>query len=298
MSPKIGKWFVAVGMLALVVGLVSGIPQAQTPTFKVCSDIAWPPFEWVDAKGQFVGFDLDVMRIIALLKGYRVEIQNLGFDSIIPAVQAGQCDIGASGFTITDERKKIVDFSDPYWESNQAVLVHTASGLNIITAFKAGNIIGAQRGTTGADWVEQNVIKQGINVTLRLYETYPLAEQDLINRRIHAVVEDEPAAKVAVKASKGALKIAGVINTEELFGFLVQKGDPKRLLARINDGMKEMRRKGIWNNLVEAYFGVDVNLDRVAQCYGDLKGWLDKNQPEAYAENLAACMSGQAYKKP
>ncbi len=291
-SLKLG---VVIGVLVLALGIV---PQAQTQTFKVCSDISWPPFEWTDAKGQFVGFDLDVMRIVAILKGYKIEIQNLGFDSIIPAVQAGQCDIGASGFTITKERENVVDFSDPYWESNQSVLVRADSGLNIITAFKAGNKIGAQRGTTGAAWVEDNVIKQGIAVELKLYETYPLAEQDLINKQIQAVVEDEPAARVAVKASKGVLKIVGIIITEEQFGFLVQQGDPKKILPRINEGMKEMKKKGIWNNLVEAYFGVDVNLERVAQCWADLKGFLDKNQPDAYAENLAACMAGQAYKKP
>lgn len=292
------RWSVVVGVLALALGIGGLAPQAQTQVFKVCSDISWPPFEWTDAKGEFVGFDLDVMRIIAILKSYKITIQNLGFDSIIPAVQAGQCDIGASGFTITEERKKVVDFSDPYWESNQSVLVRTDSGLNIITAFKPGNKIGAQRGTTGAAWVEDNVIKQGIAVELKLYETYPLAEQDLINKQIHAVVEDEPAAKVAVKASKGVLKIAGIIMTEEQFGFLVRKGDPHKLLPRINDGMKEMKKKGIWNNLVEAYFGVDVNLDRITQCWADLKGYLDKNQPDAYAENLAACMAGESYKKP
>ncbi len=292
------KWGVVIGVLVLALGVGGLVPQAQTQTFKVCSDISWPPFEWTDAKGQFVGFDLDVMRIIAILKGYKIEIQNLGFDSIIPAVQAGQCDIGASGFTITSERARVVDFSNPYWESNQSVLVRTDSGLNIITAFKAGNKIGAQRGTTGAQWVEDNVIKQGVAVELKLYETYPLAEQDLINKQIHAVVEDEPAAKVAVKASKGVLKIAGIIITEEQFGFLVRKGDPHKLLPRINDGMKEMQKKGVWNNLVEAYFGVDVNLDRITQCYSDLKGFLEKNQPDAYAENLAACMAGQPYKKP
>lgn len=292
------KWVVAVGVLAFALGLGGLAPQAQVPTYIVCSDISWPPFEWVDKKGEFVGFDLDVMRIIAILKGYKVDIQNLLFDSIIPAVVAGKCDIGASGFTITAERAKVVDFSDPYWESNQAVLVHKDMGLNVITAFKAGNKIGAQRGTTGAAWVEENVIKQGIRVELKLYDTYPLAELDLINKMIHAVVEDEPAAKVAVKASKGVLKIAGVIMTEELFGFLVQKGDPKKILAKINDGMKEMKKKGIWGNLVEAYFGVDVDLERITTCWADLKGWLEKGKPEAYAENLAACMAGQPYKKP
>lgn len=292
------KWAVAIGVLAFALGSGGLIPQAQVPTYSVCSDISWPPFEWTDKNGQFVGFDLDVMRIIAILKGYKVDIQNLLFDSIIPAVIAGKCDIGASGFTITAERAKQVDFSDPYWESNQSVLVRTDSGLNIITAFKEGNKIGAQRGTTGAAWVEDNIIKQGIKVELKLYDTYPLAEQDLINKQIQAVVEDEPAAKVAVKASKGVLKIVGIIMTEEQFGFLVQKGDPKKILSKINEGMKEMKKKGIWNNLVEAYFGVDVNLDRVAQCWADLKGWLEKGEPEAYAENLAACMAGQPYKKP
>jgi polar amino acid transport system substrate-binding protein len=287
------KWGVVIGVLVLALGIGGLTPQAQTQTFKVCSDISWPPFEWTDAKGQFVGFDLDVMRIVAILKGYKIEIQNLGFDSIIPAVQAGQCDIGASGFTITEEREKVVDFSDPYWESNQSVLVRADSGLNIITAFKAGNKIGAQRGTTGAAWVEDNVINQGIKVELKLYETYPLAEQDLINKQIHAVVEDEPAAKVAVKASKGVLKIVGIINTEELFGFLVQNNDPKKILARINDGMKEMKKKGIWNNLVEAYFGVDVNLDNITNCWATLSHLLlgANPNPAAYAEQLAACMA-------
>jgi len=292
------KWVVVASVLAFALGLGGLAPQAQVPTYSVCSDISWPPFEWVDKKGEFVGFDLDVMRVIAILKGYKVDIQNLLFDSIIPAVIAGKCDIGASGFTITAERAKVVDFSDPYWESNQSVLVHKDMGLNIITAFKAGNKIGAQRGTTGAAWVEENVINQGIKVELKLYDTYPLAEQDLINKQINAVVEDEPAAKVAVKASKGVLKIVGIIMTEEQFGFLVQKGDPKKILPKINEGMKEMRKKGIWNNLVEAYFGVDVDLERITSCWADLKGWLEKNKPEEYADNLAACMAGQPYKKP
>ncbi len=292
------KWGVTVSVLALALVLGGLAPRAQVPTYIVCSDIAWPPFEWVDKKGEFVGFDLDVMRVIAILKGYKVDIQNLLFDAIIPAVIAGKCDIGASGFTITAERAKVVDFSDPYWESNQSVLVHKDMGLNIITAFREGNKIGAQRGTTGAAWVEENVIKQGIKVELKLYDTYPLAELDLINKMIHAVVEDEPAAKVAVKTSKGVLKIAGIIMTEEQFGFLVAKGDPKKILPRINDGMKEMKKKGIWGNLVEAYFGVDVDLERITTCWADLKGWLEKGKPAEYAENLAACMAGQPYKKP
>ena len=295
---SIVRWAVVVGVLVVALGIGGLVPQAQVATYIVCSDIAWPPFEWVDKNGEFVGFDLDVMRIIAILKGYKVDIRNLAFDSIIPAVQAGRCDIGASGFTITEERAKIVDFSDPYWESNQAVLVHKEMGLNIITAFTAGNIIGAQRGTTGADWVQTNVIDKGIKVELRLYDTYPLAELDLIAKRIQAVVEDEPAAKVAVKTSKGALKIAGIIMTEEQFGFLVQKGDPKKILPRINDGMKEMKKKGIWSNLVEAYFGVDVDLERITKCWADLRGWLERGKPAEYAENLAACMAGQEYNKP
>ncbi|MCX7843839.1 MAG: basic amino acid ABC transporter substrate-binding protein [Candidatus Bipolaricaulota bacterium] len=240
---------------AILAAVSLGLAGLGAEKFIVASDLAWPPFEWVSAKGQYLGFDLDVMRMIAVLEGYEIEILNLAFDSIIPAVLAGMVDIGASGFTITAERAQVVDFSSPYWASDQTVLVRADSGLNIITALLPGRKVGAQRGTTGALWVEENLLAKGVAVQLILYETYPEAIMDLLAGRIDAVIQDQAPSEQAVRQYPGKLLIVGIIKTYEEFGFLVAKGDPKKILPRIERGMRKLKETGAWDNLVAAYFG-------------------------------------------
>jgi len=230
------------------------IVPAEKEVYVVVSDISWPPFEWKDEEGNYVGFDLDVMRAIAELEGYEVEIKDIAFDSIIAGVVAGKYDIGASGFTITDKREEVIDFSEAYWKSDQAVLVREDSGLNMVTALRDGRSVGAQRGTTGADWIQTNLIDKGIDIKLKLYETYPLAVLDLINNNLDAVIQDEPASQISVTKEK-AIGIAGIIVTGEEFGFLVQQGDPYGLLVKINKAMKELQASGEWDKLVGKYFG-------------------------------------------
>jgi polar amino acid transport system substrate-binding protein len=251
---KVGVVFAVVVFLALVSG--SGIvsPAAEKKVYIVASDISWPPFEWKDEAGNYVGFDLDVMREIAKLEGYKIEIKDIAFDSIIPGVEAGKYDIGASGFTITAKREEVTDFSEPYWKSDQAVLIRKDSGLNIITALSKGRRVGAQRGTTGADWIKTYLIEKGIKVELKLYETYPLAVLDLVNKNIDAVIQDQPAL-IAFAPPEENIEIAGIIMTRGEFGFLVQEGDPYGLLPKINEGMKKLHDSGEWNELVAKYFG-------------------------------------------
>jgi len=250
---KTGLVLAAMVFVVLVLGGAASL-AAEKEVYIVASDISWPPFEWKDEAGNYVGFDLDVMRAIADLEGYKIEIKDIAFDSIIAGVIAGKYDIGASGFTITDKREEVIDFSEAYWKSDQAVLVRKDSGLNIITALSNGRAIGAQRGTTGADWIQSNLIDQGIDIELKLYETYPLAVLDLVNGNLDAVVQDEPASQISVAKQK-AIGIAGVIVTGEEFGFLVQQGDPYGLLAKISEAMKELRASGEWDKLVTKYFG-------------------------------------------
>ena len=252
---KNAKRLIMVGMLGtlFIFGLM-GVSLAEKPTYIVASDIAWPPFEMVDAQGNYVGFDLDVMREIAKLEGYNIKIVDVAFDSIIPGVVSGKYDIGASGFTITEKRDKAVDFSKPYWSSDQAILIRKDSGLNIITALSQGHTVGAQRGTTGASWIKDNLIKKGVNVKLKVYETYPMAVLDLLNGNIDAVIQDEPASRASLAKEKN-IEMAGIIITGEQFGFLVKEGDPKGILPKINDGMAKLKASGKWDKLVEKYFG-------------------------------------------
>jgi polar amino acid transport system substrate-binding protein len=283
--------------LALVLAIGASFTQAQEKPFVVCSDIPWDPFEMVTGAGEYFGFDLDVMRSIAIVEGYEIKIENLAFDSIIPAVQAGKCDIGASGFTITSEREEVVDFSMPYWVSNQAVIVRQDSGWSTLDdVFCCGHKLGAQRGTTGAAWVEDNLIAEGVDVELVLYETYPLAVLDLVNQRIAAVIQDEPASKSSVEAYPDLLTIVGVIQTNEYFGFNVAEGDPDGLLWRINRGMYKLGLRSMvnihpgspWDNLVRAYFGQSA--DAIEAAWLACKDLLLK---EKDVEGFASCMAAE-----
>ncbi len=237
----------------LIVGLLSFAGAAQTYT--VASDTTWPPFEWADAAGNLYGFDLDAMRCIAIVEGFEIEIISYDWDIIFDDVGIGRADIGASGATITEQRDRKVDFSDPYWTSDQAVMVHTDSNLNIVTALRDGNTIGAQIETTGAGWI-QDLIDAGIDIELAEYPLYPLAVLDLINGNIDAVIQDEPAARASASVEPN-VEIVGIVVTGEEFGFFVAEGDPKGILPKINDGIDKLQASGAWDNLIKAYMGTD-----------------------------------------
>src|SRR5699024_7239943 len=142
--------------VALAVVMMAGVsmvtPQtaqaADSGPYTVCSDIPWPPFEMTN-EGDNFGFDLDIMRAIAVVEGYDITIQNLSFDAIIPSLRTGKCDVGASGFTITDKRERVVDFSNPYYLSNQAVVIRSDGDYGMVDALTGNGpagAVGAQRG--------------------------------------------------------------------------------------------------------------------------------------------------------
>ena len=294
------KLFVGVVALSVVLLLGAGFAFASDK-YIVASDIPWAPFEMVTADGQFFGFDLDVMRCIGVVEGFDVDIRNTAFDTIIDTVKSGKADIGASGFTITAERAKSIDFSEPYYLSNQAVVIRKDSGLNIVSALAGQGPtkkIGAQNGTTGFDWADKN----GIGTTVNGYEYYPTAILDLVNKRIDAVIQDEPASQSSIAAYPDKLTIAGIINTNEYFGFLVAKGDPKGILPKINDGIAKLGLQvlptaggmqklvvtpgSVWDNLLKAYFGpTNEKIEAAWLASKDLL-LVDKNV-EAFASKFA-----------
>jgi len=228
-----------IGMVGLSMVLLLGAGLAfANAEYIVASDIPWQPFEMITADGEFFGFDLDLMRAIAITAGFEIEIQNVGFDAIIEEIRTGRVHIGVSGFTIRADREETIDFSGPYFFSNQAVVIRKDSGLNIITALAGqgpNKAVGAQNATTGLWWGEDNL--GAFDVEILGYETYPAAILDLVNERLDAVIQDEPASAASISAYPDLLKIAGIINTYEYFGIIVADGDPLGLIPQINDAL-------------------------------------------------------------
>ncbi len=272
------------GFLVILTG--AWAVSAAAATFTVASDTTWPPFEWAGADGQLYGFDLDVMRLIAILEGYEVDIVSYSWDIIFDDVGIGRVDIGASGATITAEREMKVDFSAPYWTSNQAVIVKADSGLNIATALASGKRIGAQIGTTGAKWVQEQLIDKGIQVELKEYTLYPLAVLDLLNGNVDAVIQDEPASRASI-AADARLAITAVIETGEQFGFFVADGDPKGLLPKINDGLQKLKSSTAWDDLIAAYMG-GADLTKIETAWKAAASFLAAKDVVGFAKALAA----------
>jgi len=277
------RFLVGLTVLSLVVLLGGGLVLAKDK-YIVASDTTWPPFEWADAAGNLYGFDLDAMRCIAIVEGFEIVIISYDWDIIFDDVGIGRADIGASGATITEERELKVDFSDPYWTSDQAIMVHVDSGLNVVSALTGGKTVGAQLETTGAGWIQENLIDQGVDVKLSEYPLYPLAVLDLINGNIDTVIQDEPAA-VASAAVEEDVIIVGIVVTGEEFGFFVEEDDPNGLLPKLNSGIKKLQASGAWDNLIRAYMGTgQANVEAAWQAS---KGLLEAGEVEAFAQSLA-----------
>lgn len=281
-----------------IVGLCAGI--ALSETYVVLSDIPWTPFEMVTDDGEYFGFDLDLLRAIAITAGFEIEIQNFGFDGIPEAVRTNKGDIGMSGFTIRADRDEVIDFSTAYYLANQAVVIRKDSELNIVSALGGlgtNKAIGAQNSTTGLWWIEDNLQEQ-FGVDPRGYETYPAAILDLVNKRVDAVIQDEPASVASIEAYPDELTIAGMINTYEYYGIVVREGDPDGLLPGINaalvtlgltlvdvpGGLQELvvEEGSVYESLTQIYFeprAEDITTAWI-KCKdlilgGDLEGFID-----------------------
>jgi polar amino acid transport system substrate-binding protein len=220
-------------------------------TYKVGTEASFPPFEYVE-NGQFVGFDIDLIREIGKLKGFDVEVIDISFDSLIPSLTTGNIDIIAAGMTITEERQKVVDFTIPYYSGDQSILVRKDSEFDITVLF-GNHKIGVQTGTTGDLWVTEHLSDKNIlpKKNIIRYDTFNFAVRDLVNKNIDAIVLDNPVAERFTKTDP--VKIIGIIKTEESYGMAVKKGN-KELLNLLNSGIQELQKSGKLDELIDKYF--------------------------------------------
>lgn len=215
------------------------------------------PFEYMYGT-SYAGIDMDLMRAICNDINYRLDLRNNVFNSIILSVQQGKCDMGASGFTMTDERKEQVLFSDPYYEIHQVLVVPKGSDIWTIDDLK-GKTISVQMGTSGADYAA------GVTSHLIQQDAYTGVVLDLLQGKADCEVVDNTVAQAQVLENP-ELEVRDILTDAptEYYGFIFSK-DNQELCDMINESLARLRENGTLDRIVNYY--VDHNYDYIPSYY-------------------------------
>lgn len=243
-------------MIALAVAaLASSVSHAADlggKLLKVGSDTTSPPMESIDpATGQVVGFDVDVVNAVCAKINCQAEFITTGWDGIFAALDQGSFDLVASGVSITEERKKAMDFSDPYIVNSQAVLMRADDQGITLDAFKnAGRKLSAQANTTDAQVAESVVGKENVAA----YDTFSAAIIALKNKDVDGVVINGANAAAYEREFAGELVVVIKDLESDPLGLVFRKGDEN--VAAFNEGLKMIKDDGTLDQLISKYWGL------------------------------------------
>lgn len=220
----------------------------------MATNAEFEPFEYKDGN-DIVGIDPEIAQKIADKLGVELEITDIAFDSCIPAINSGKADFVAAGMTATDERRKNVDFSDPYFDASQAIIVPVDSDIKSRTDLN-GKKIGVQTGTTGDTYVTNEDGSGDITAgEVSRYSKGMDAVSDLMNGRIDAVVIDNfPAQKLVAKNSDKIKTLDEALTSEE-YAIACPKGS--ELVDTINEVLQEMKDSGELDEIESKYISTD-----------------------------------------
>jgi len=229
-----------------------GVELVKGGQLTTCTHLPYPPFQ-SEIDGKVQGFDVALVDLAAKDLGVKQDVLDTPFENFKTGafLNSGECDLAAAGMTITEERKKNVDFSDPYFDATQAVLVDKKSGVNSLADVKSKDVkLGAQAQTTGEEYVQ----KQGFDPVS--FESSDAVLNGLRSGQVKAVVIDYPVVQgwLKTKANADAFKVVDNLNTGEQYGFTVKKGNTK-LLAAVNKAIAEAKADGTYKKLYEKWIG-------------------------------------------
>lgn len=244
-----------VGLGLLLASCVSGCSSqsgnAPVKVYAVGTDAAFPPFETLQG-GQFSGFDIDVMTEVAKAAGFQVEWKNTGWSQLIADMGTGKVDIGISAISMTDKRREAFDFSDPYFEANQLILVAEDSPINRLADLQ-GKQVGVQADSTGEELAKQAL--GGSDAGIKSYKELPSAVNDFLSGKLDAVIGDN--GFIIYYANKIKDKKFKLIKDEsfpkEHYGIMVKKGNLE-LAKQINQGLKTIKANGVLQQIYDRYF--------------------------------------------
>jgi len=255
-SRPLGRRIVALAMTALVAaGVMLGVAAPATAaegsgeTFVIGTDTTFAPFEFTDENGDLVGIDMDLLRAIAEDQGFEVEIRQLGFDAAVQALQSNQVDAVMAGMSITDERKKVFDFSDPYFTSGIQLGVLDASDIQSLDDLD-GQTVAVKTGTQGQTFAEDNKDEYGFRVT-PYTDTTDMVDAVKAGQAV-GYFEDFPVLAYGIQQGSG-FRLVGEPELGGEYGFAVNKGMNAELLEMFNTGLANVTESGEYDEIVDRY---------------------------------------------
>lgn len=238
-------------LLSLAVGAALAT-SAQAATISVGTEATFAPFEFMDEQTkQLTGFDMEIIEAVAKEMGDDVRVHNMGFDALIPSLQTGIIDVTVAAMTITPERQKRVDFTDPYYQSGLVIMVRKEDAKKYIN-FESleGQRLCAQIGTTGA-----MMAKRVKNAKVTEFNSITEAFMELKTKGCMAVINDKPVVDYyLVRRGDETVTTVPQVFDAEHYGMAVKKGN-KALIEKLNEGLKRIRANGVYDKIYTKWFG-------------------------------------------
>ena len=223
-------------------------------TWIIAMDTVFRPFEFTDEKGEFVGIDVDIIKAIAEDQGFSYELNSLGWDAAVAAVQVGQADMLIAGASITDERKENGwIFSDGYYDATQTFVVAEGSDIASYEDLSGKQVV-VKNGTAGALFADS--LKDKYGFTVKVLEDSPTMYQDVISGNSAACVEDKPIMADSIKSAGLALQIPDGMESEGApYGAAIMNEANQELLDMFNAGLANIRANGTYDEIIARYLG-------------------------------------------
>ncbi len=245
---------------AAIVALAAGVANAEMKKIKIGTEGAYPPFNNLTADGKLVGFDVDIARALCEEMKVECEFVTSDWDGIIPALVAGKFDAIIASMSITDERKKVVDFTAKYYNTPPAIAVPKDSKIaGVMASDLEGIRMGAQSATTHSNYAEEKFP----DADLQLYPTPDEYKLDLASGRIDAAIDDVIVLDEWLKTDDGACcRILGTLTPDPVIngpgaGIAIRKGEDE-LREMFNKAIDAIRANGKYKEINDKYFAVDV----------------------------------------
>lgn len=220
--------------------------------YKIATDTAFPPFEIPDVNGgdELTGVDIDILAAVAEDQGFEYELEILGFDAAVVALESNQADGVIAGMSITDKRKETYNFSAPYYDSG--VVMAISADNDEIKSYDdlAGKHVAAKRGTEGADFAEKLKEEKGFDLTL--FDDSPTMYMDVTSGNSVACFEDYPVMGYGIAQGNG-LKMVTDMEQGSSYGFAVLKGHNDELLEMFDKGLENIKASGKYQEILDKY---------------------------------------------